>query len=184
MIKMPIKIVERPLMLSVGDFLKQDVTCNSNQKGEAIGMADYEGYTLIGEWKVPKQLLVAVGKRPSQFEPYVGGLFHIELHDSSNNDIEGTIKIVVSNAQKTKKAVVVQKHTLTMNKTNPTDRSKVDLLKLGINTPIYWVRQDSYIQLYFKPDVNGKTIDYDNPNNVLMLEITTQSLWEGTEHRI
>jgi len=181
---MPIKIIERTQTLTLTDFLTQDVTCDSNKKGEGIGMADYEGYTLIGQWKVPKQLVVAVGKRPSPFDQFVCGLFHVALHDSSKNDIEGDVKVVVSNAQQTRKAIVVQRRTKFMNKTSPMDRSKVDLLKLGVNTDIYWVRQDGYIQLYFKPDVNGKTIDYDNPNNVLMLDITTQNLWEGTEHRI
>jgi len=180
----PIKIIERSETLTVADFLTQDVTCDANKKGEGIGMADYEGYTLIGQWKIPKQLVVAVGKRPSPSDQFVGGLFHVELHDSLNNDIEGEIKVVVSNPQQTRKAIVVKRRTQFMNKTNPTDRSKVDLLKLGVNTDIYWVKQDGYIQLYFKPDVNEKTINYNNVNNVLMLDITKQYQWEGTEHRI
>ncbi|MEM3458787.1 MAG: hypothetical protein QXN36_04080 [Candidatus Bathyarchaeia archaeon] len=169
---MPVNYNEYSKTLTQFDFLKEDVQCLKDKMGEGIGFADYEGYTLIGEYKIPKQTLVAVGKRPQIYDQYIGGLFHLELHDSSNNDIEGEVKIVLSNAPKTRKQIITKKRTAYMNKTSPTDRSKVDLLKLGVNVPFVFAQEDGYIELYFKPDTDGVTIDYDNVNNKLLLDIT------------
>jgi hypothetical protein len=176
----PIKIVERSRMLNLADFMKADVTCTASKMGsDTVGMADFQGYTLIGEYTVPPQQKLALGKRFDPFDPFIGGLFHVELHDVANGDIEGQFKIVFRNASGTKKAVIIVRRSDSMFKAVPTDRGKQVLLKLGVNIPLIWCREDSVVQLYFKPDVDGKIIDYDNSLNILILEVTTINPSEG-----
>lgn len=179
---MTIKIVERSKNLAISDFLKADVTCTASKMAtDTVGYADKDGFTVIGEYTVPPQQKIALGLRPDILNPNSGGLFHIELHDVGDADIEGEYKVVFRNANGTKKAVIITRRSTTMYKTAPTDRSKQALVKLGLNIPLTWVREDSVIQLLFKPDVNGKVIDYDNANNVFHLEVTVQYPYEGIQ---
>ena len=181
---MPVKVVMRQKNLAISDFLKADVTCTASKMGEGIGFADFEGFTLIGEYTVPPQQRIALGLIPDPFNPNSGGLFHIELHDASNNDIEGEYKIVFRNASGTKRVTIIKRHSTTMYKTAPTDRSKQALLRLGFNIPLKWVREDSVIQLFFKPDVDGKVIDHDNPNNVFLMDVTVINPYEAIQEFI
>jgi hypothetical protein len=158
----------------ISDFMTQDVQCLKDKMGEGIGLADHEGYTLLGEYEVPRQCLIAIGLK--HLSQYAGGIFHIELHDSSNNDIEGNVKIVFTNASKLTRKTIITRHTASMYKSDPLDRSHQQLVILGVQTPLTWAKERSLVQLYFKPDIDGETIDYDNTNNVLYIEYTLAEL--------
>ena len=181
---MPIKIIERPKTLMLADFMNQDVTCTASKMGEGIGFADHEGFTNIGEYTVPPQQRIAIGKRPDYLDKDIGGIFHSELHDASNNDIEGIYKIVLRNATGLKKATILVRPSNLMYKTSPLDRSKQMLNKLGMTVPIIWAKEDSVIQLLFKPDVDGKVINYNNANNVFFLDVTVQYPYEAKQEWI
>lgn len=161
---------EYSMTFTLRDFMNQDVTCNKNKLGDNIGNADIQGFTLLGEYKVPKQVYIAIGKRPDIHEPNIGGLFHIELHDSLNNDIEGEFKICFRNNSGLVKQPIIVRHSRGMYKASPTDRSKQSLVKLGINVGFIWAKPDSYVQLWFKPETDGVTVDYDNANNVCLID--------------
>lgn len=164
------RIIEYPKTFTNADFLKADVQCLKSKQGEGVGMADYEGFTNIGEVTAKPQTMVCIGKRYDLLDKDVGGLCHVELHDSSNNDIEGEIKIVLANANRLKKAVILKRRTNIMYKTAPTDRSKQPLVKVGMNSPPIFAREDSVVQLLFKPDTDGVTVDFDNSLNVILID--------------
>jgi hypothetical protein len=180
----PIKIVERTKNLAITDFLTQNVTCTASQKGEGVGLADFEGFTLIGEYVVPPQRRIALGIRPDILNPNSGGLFHIELHDAADANVEGEFKIVFRSASGLRKATIIRRHSNAMYVTTPTDRSKQALIKLGFNIPIIWCREDSVIQLLFKPNVDSSVIKYNSVNNVFYMDVTVQYPLEGTQEFI
>jgi len=181
---MTIKIIERTKTLSNFDLLHENITCTASKMGQGSGMANHEGFTQIGYYIVPSQLKIAIGLRGDMFNPNSGGIFHCELHDASNNDIEGEYLVVLSNANYFKQAKIIKRHSTMMYKTEPTQRDKQALLKLGVNSPLIWAREDSMILLFFKPFTDGVTIDFDNVSNKLILDITVQYPYEATQEFI
>lgn len=178
--KMEQKYQDFEKMFTLADFLTQDITCTKAKMGEGIGFADWEGFTLIGQKEVPRQVLIALGVKFSLLREHKGGLFHIELHDASGNDIEGEYRIVFRNHEGTIRRKIIERNSNTMYKTAPTDRSHQSLVSLGIQTPFAWARERSYVQLWFKPNTDGVTIDYDSINNVLFIEYTMREIYSKT----
>jgi len=150
--------------------IDSNITLDQDKKGNNTGEADYDGYTLLGRMVVPPQLRWGLGHKRLWFSPVSGGLFVVLLRDTSGNIIEGKAKVVFVSATGDRKIPVYEAHTRTMYRTDPTDKSKNQLVCYGLNTPNLLVKSDGEIRLYFKADVDDTVINYLNTNNLIVID--------------
>ncbi|MEM5867229.1 MAG: hypothetical protein QXG39_04850 [Candidatus Aenigmatarchaeota archaeon] len=130
------------------DFANADVTLGANTV-----------FTKIGEYVVPAQQQIAIGYGvPNTNE--TGRLF-VDLEDTAGNDIDGWVRIAVANANETAIDVVLEQRTEILSE-NPTDMTKWVSLPEIKEYPVLGriPREDDRIQIYVKPDVSGKIVDF------------------------
>lgn len=164
-------------MLTLADFMAANVTCTKATMHNNLGGADIDGFTRIGSYEIPRQSLITLGWRHDILNPYSGAIFHAEFHDNATaTDLEGEVRIIFESPQKDRKVKMIDRQTNTMYKTAPTDRTKQQLVYLGSDCPLIWAKARSFIWLLFKPSTDGKTIAYNNTNNLLFLGITQRVL--------
>jgi hypothetical protein len=142
--------VKRPFhkVLEHKNFATADVTCGSN-----------EVFTKIGEYTVPAQQQIAIGYGlPNTNE--TGRLF-VDLEDTTGADVDGWVRIAVANANETAIDVVLEQRTEILSE-NATDMTKWVSLPEITSYPVLGriPREDDRIQLWVKPDISGKIIDY------------------------
>lgn len=152
----------------LSDFLTKNVVCNKNAKSRAqnnsIGGIDAEGFILLGKVQVNGSMQVMVGHR-SMRDGSMRGKFYVKLHNEENTHLHGRVKISVLSASKFRCIPLITRSTRAWNDTDPTNTKKNPSLTAGLDIPIVWVSEDGFIQLLFKPETDGVTVDYDNANN-------------------
>lgn len=141
------------------DFgLTANVTCVAGQ------------YTQIGEYTVPAQQLIAFGYgTPNEGNGANQGYVYVRIDDTSGA-MAGTLRLVQSNAQGTKRIVVAEERTETF-KASETDRTLAMPLPEQIQFPK--VGEDSKLVIEFKPDgASDLTLDYDATETKYRIPVT------------
>jgi len=128
-----------PKTLTVANFFTADQTSLSTSQ-----------FNTLGTYTVSTQTAVSIGFG----DPNVGsggnqGKLFIDLENTSSTDNDGLVRIVISNAQGTKKFVVLEERTerLSIGATAPSERFP---LPEQMQFPL--VGEDSIIEVQFKPD--------------------------------
>ena len=159
----------------LSDFLTKNVVCNKNATTRAsngsIGGIDAEGFALLGEVQVSGSMQVMVGQR-ARSDLALRGKFYVKLHDEEDTHLHGQVKIAIASASREKYIPLITRHTRAWNNTDPTNTKKNPSLTAGFDLPAIWVTEDGYIQLLFKPETDGVTVDYDNTNNTGWIDYT------------
>lgn len=163
----------------LSDFLKENVVCDktvgTRARNGSIGGIDAEGFTLLGEVQVDGSMQVMIGHR-SNLDGSMRGRFYVKLHDEGDTHLQGQMKIAVASASREKYIPLIARSTRIWNDTDPTNTKKNPSLTAGIDVPAIWVTEDGYIQLLFKPETDGVTVDYDNANNKGWIDYTEKPL--------
>lgn len=157
---------------SLKDFLKENITCNKNTKVDAmqgLGGVDGQGFTTIGEHTVTGGMKVMIGHREK-------GSFYVKLHNESSVQLHGSVKIVAVSPTRDRSMPLIERYTKSWNDEDPTNLGKNPTLTSGLDCPLQWLPEDYIIQLRFKPETDGETIDYDNTNNVGWIDFTTKRM--------
>jgi hypothetical protein len=178
---MPQKIIERNETLTQAQLLTENVLLLASQKGNGIslGQADFNSYTPIAIYTVKPQTRLLVGRRPDLFDKDVGGIWYAFVKNTSGAEIKGDYKIMLSSADGMKKAQILTRRSEAMYSTNPSDRSKQTLLKIGFNVPLVVAREDSLLVILLKPDTDSQTLDFDHVDNRILLDVTVQHVGES-----
>lgn len=159
----------------LSDFLTKNVVCDktvsTRARNNSIGGIDAEGFTLLGKVTVDGSMQVMVGHR-SNLDGSMRGRFYVKLHQADDTHLHGQMKIAIASASKLKYIPLIARHTKTWDDTDPTNIKKNPSLTAGIDIPAIWVTEDGFIQLLFKPETDGVTVDYDNANNKGWIDYT------------
>jgi len=161
--------MEQELNWDFADFIDRNMLLDKDLKGDNVGQADYDGYTLLGMITVGPGRMYGIGWRRQFFNPLSGGIVHVELYNTEGNRIEGQVKIVFKSADGHKKIPVYGSNTRTQYYTDPNDRSKQQLVCYGLNTPNLLVKSDGQVQLLFKPETDDQTINKSNTSNKIII---------------
>ena len=159
----------------LSDFLTKDVLCNKNEASRArngtIGGIDAEGFTLLGEIQVDGSMQILVGHR-SMADGSMKGRFYVKLHQADDAHLHGQVKIAIASASREVYRPLIARHTRAWDDSDPTNTKKNPSLTAGIDVPEIWVTEDGFIQLLFKPETDGVTVDFDNANNKGWIDYT------------
>ena len=154
-------------------WTKANITLDKTKRGDRIGESDIGGYTHIGTFVVSAGKEYMIGLRPHN----KGGIFYIELKDNSDAIIHGQalIKLVSKDSTRSKVIHIATCNTRLLDPTDYLNRLKAPLLIAGVNIDTVWVTEDSKIELWFKPEVDGSVID-GTKNNIALIDTTVRWL--------
>ena len=157
---------EKTFTLELSNFTAPIITLtlDKNKRGDREGEADVRGYTHIGTYTVEAGREYMVGLRPHM----KGGIFYVELRDSSDVIIQGMALLKLTNPARTKVIEIATCNTRSLSPTDYLNRLTQPLLIVGVNIKPTWVTEDSKIELWFRPEVNGSVINGAKNNKVLV----------------
>jgi hypothetical protein len=125
-------------------------------------------WTQIGYYKVPAQTGARVGYGNPK-EPDNQGYIYFRIDDTSGNQItDGSMRLVHSNAEGTRRDVVFQE-SLTRLSGSQTDRTQMVPVPEVLDFPI--LGEDSRIVIEVNT-ATAHTIDYDGTNTIIRIPVT------------
>lgn len=158
---------EHPTILSKANFtfLTANLVMDKDKEGaNPFNISNgfcLNGFFTIAKMKIPDGMAIAFGTRKQKTPLYC-------RVDEAGGEIEGRFKIVGAHPSGYPMVDLGTFHTSVMdssatrsNRTNPTPK---------LVTP--WILDKGYILVAFKPDIDDKTLVYDDANNTLHIPIT------------
>lgn len=144
-------------MLNATDFgLTADVVCQPSD------------WRTIGSYSVPAQTMATFGADdPTGSTNRAGRITYLRV-DATGGQLHGKVRLVITNAQKTREVVVMEERTERLS-ASYTDRAQAVLL------PEYPVKakEDSKLEVRFYPDsATAVTIDFDDADTKLLIPAT------------
>lgn len=129
-----------------------------------------DDYKKIGYKTVPAQQQMNFGFG-SEAQPDNQGYIYFRIDHTNGTQIDGTVRLVVSNAQETTKDVVAELRTENLAGST-TDRNQMVPLPETLAPRLGVAQEDDQLQILFQADAASKTLDYDGTNTKLLIPVT------------
>lgn len=150
---------------------------NLRQFPRTLGVTDFttanrtlvaQTYSRVGSLSVSAQQEATWGRTTLRAGGAEGEPIYINLVDDSAANIDGTVRLVLANAQETQRIVVLEERTERLRASENDRQSAPLLVEFGVNA-----KEDSLLIIECKVDSSSNvTFDYDATNSKMLLPVT------------